>query len=382
MAAKSYGEYRTKHYFPVLDGVRAVSILLVLAWHASASLFGWLSGFEGVTIFFVLSGYLITMVCLREEEDSGRVSLRSFFIRRAGRIMPLYILVLGAYAVASVGANWHEHRHAFVQALPYYVSYLNDFAPGGASTPFIHSWSLAVEEKFYILWPPVAFLLLAARPRARLATAALLAVLPWALVPLRTATHYPAYGSIMVGCVLALFLHDRRTYVLLRRVAGPAAMLLVAAFVAVHVVAHESHFVAIAIYPFAAALLLLSLLVVDSRVGHLLAKGPVRFVGRRAYGIYLVHPICFSITVAFCRHLGLAYDVLGQPSGRHRVVALIPLAVLGGGASLVVADWLHRTVEQRGILLARRLAAREPLLDVPSRGWSDDLSARTPEVTS
>ena len=84
----THEEYLRERYFRPLDGVRAISILLVLTWHVNSSLWAWLSGWEGPSIFFVISGFLITTLCLREESRDGSVSLTAFYIRRACRILP------------------------------------------------------------------------------------------------------------------------------------------------------------------------------------------------------------------------------------------------------------------------------------------------------
>src|SRR5437870_6361968 len=111
-------EYLARKYFPALDGLRAVSVLLVLAYHVNSSLWDWLSGAEGVSIFFVISGFIITTMCLREESRDGRLSIRGFYLRRVCRIFPLYFVVLGFYILWVGGLNWHGGRHLLVRSLP------------------------------------------------------------------------------------------------------------------------------------------------------------------------------------------------------------------------------------------------------------------------
>src|SRR5206468_1693138 len=110
---------------------------------------GWANGRLGVAVFFVLSGYLITTLLLREKDRKGRVSLTSFYQRRAFRILPLYYFVLllyvGLYIVIGFGDRAADLRHS----LPWFLTYMNDFRPGvlHGSTPYQQSWSLGVEEK-------------------------------------------------------------------------------------------------------------------------------------------------------------------------------------------------------------------------------------------
>src|SRR5438034_420274 len=155
MGLVTHEEYTGERYFRSLDGLRAISILLVLTWHVNSSLWAWLSGWEGPSIFFVISGFLITTLCLREEDRDGAVSMSAFFVRRACRILPIYFVVLAFYVLVDIGFNRQGQRGALLDALPYYVSYTNELAPGVGhlGTPFRLSWTLGIEEKFYLLWP-------------------------------------------------------------------------------------------------------------------------------------------------------------------------------------------------------------------------------------
>src|SRR4051812_19658083 len=139
--------YLAQRRFPAIDGLRAVSILLVLTWHTNPVLWFRLQGYLGVTIFFVISGFLITTLLLRERAETGRVSLGGFYRRRAYRILPVYVVVLGFYAVFVLGLNYHQHRGLLSDVMPYYLTFMNDFAPFTPDTPLAQTWSLGVEEK-------------------------------------------------------------------------------------------------------------------------------------------------------------------------------------------------------------------------------------------
>src|SRR5215210_4095717 len=121
-----YDTYRSTRFFASLDGVRCLSILAVI-WHHcgwNKAPEGWAvlsTGYLGVDLFFVISGFLITTLLLRERQDTGRISLRDFYIRRTLRIFPLYYTVIGLYVL----------------------------------TVFVFGCSLATEEQFYLLWPTI-----------------------------------------------------------------------------------------------------------------------------------------------------------------------------------------------------------------------------------
>lgn len=158
--SNSHNAYLSLPYFSSLDGLRAISVLLVLISHArGAEAFHWLRGANGVTVFFVLSGFLITTLALREEARQGFLDIRAFFIRRIFRILPVYYLALGLYCALILGLGIEGHRRDdFLGALPFYAFYFQEYphflTPG---IPFEVSWSLGIEEKFYLLWPFLAF---------------------------------------------------------------------------------------------------------------------------------------------------------------------------------------------------------------------------------
>ena len=152
-------------YRPEIDGLRAISIFLVVAYHAHP----WLipGGFIGVDIFFVISGFLITRILLREME-SGGFSITNFYGRRVRRIFPALIVVL----VATYAMGWFillpdqmqllgENVAASVAfaANLFQISQAGYFAPDVAENPLLHLWSLGVEEQFYIFWPPALLLI-------------------------------------------------------------------------------------------------------------------------------------------------------------------------------------------------------------------------------
>jgi peptidoglycan/LPS O-acetylase OafA/YrhL len=164
-------------YRPDIEGLRAVAVCLVVAYHSTPRQFH--GGFIGVDVFFVLSGYLITGILVREIEKTGRLSFAGFYARRARRLLPASALVLLAtilvcslflsplqqYRLRDSGS----HTALYISNFWFLRQSTDYFAPAIANNPFLHTWSLAVEEQFYLVWPAVVVLgLRGGRPRRTL----------------------------------------------------------------------------------------------------------------------------------------------------------------------------------------------------------------------
>lgn len=225
---------------PGLDGIRALSIILVLLCHVLNGVTTWSEyGAFGVESFFVLSGFLITWLLCLEEDKWGAVSLPSFYARRALRILPpafLYIAcasLLGVWGLADLARN-----EAFYAAF-----FVRNLMPNGG-LHLAHFWSLAIEEQFYLLWP-VGFLLLRSDRRRIVFTVLLIVAAPFWRHAMYTAAGGAMwvnswrfdlrYDALMVGCCLALVRHDRafrRFTVHPALNSTPAALLALGAIVA------------------------------------------------------------------------------------------------------------------------------------------------------
>ena len=156
-------------YLPGLDGMRALAVIAVMVYHANH---GWLSGgFLGVEVFFVISGYLITLLLISEHERTGRVRLGRFWLRRARRLLPALFTLLAGLAIymafferRPMGTN----RGDFLGGIFYVSNWYQLFVGQGytdfeAFAPLRHLWSLAVEEQFYLFWPIIMALILRRR---------------------------------------------------------------------------------------------------------------------------------------------------------------------------------------------------------------------------
>lgn len=198
----------TLAYQPSLDGIRAIAIVPVLAIHSLTP--HTLGGFVGVDIFFVLSGYLITLLLATEHSRTGKIDIRRFYMRRARRLYPTLILVVATYlALASIFFPKDNAIRDSVIALLYLSDYARAF--WGFPHALQQTWSLAVEEHFYLVWPFVVPLLMRARHPARWLMVAYLVATLWRILN----THWLGYAEtyfrfdtrvsgILLGSLLAL----------------------------------------------------------------------------------------------------------------------------------------------------------------------------------
>jgi peptidoglycan/LPS O-acetylase OafA/YrhL len=158
---------QTSGYRPEIDGLRAVAVLAVVLFHARAP--GFSGGFVGVDVFFVISGFLITGILLTEADRDRGISIRDFYARRARRLLPAAVLVILVTLLAAWWVFPPAELANYAQSALMAVAYLanvrfmqaatNYFAASHAVDPFLHTWSLAVEEQFYLFWPLTLLLL-------------------------------------------------------------------------------------------------------------------------------------------------------------------------------------------------------------------------------
>lgn len=299
-------------HLAALDGLRGLALLGVLLFHAGGLLPG---GYLGVDLFFVLSGYLITSLLVREYRDTGRVDLYRFWVRRCRRLFPALLSLMPAIAVygrffarpedlqtlrgealASLGyyANWHAifgHR-----------SYWQLFA---APSPLEHTWSLSIEEQFYVVWPLLAAFVLRRRgPRALLAlalglTAASVIAMLLMFSPAETSRAYlgtdTRMAAILAGAALALLLAPGTTLPTRRvrqldwlgMVAGLGLAVAWCTLRGTNSWLYRGGFWLTEL----AVLVLIACAVMDqkSRVARALSLAPLRWLGTISYGVYLWH---------------------------------------------------------------------------------------------
>ena len=357
-------------YRPALDGVRAVAIVAVIAFHAPWPHSG--GGYLGVDVFFALSGFLITSLLVDERAERGRIDLRAFWVRRALRLLPALVVMLigvGAYAAIRPDAtSVAEVSDGFVRDALATLFYVENWvvALSHSYHPYLlsHTWSLSVEEQFYVLWPPALVLLLS---RVRWRTVALVTAagivastaLRIALSRSRGITPRITFGldtrvsALLLGCLLALLLARRRGAARSteRFVGALGALGVVGMAVLVWLVvgsrygaesigAHPSRVMqeAYTFAPLAACAVIASVVLAPTtRLARTLSLRPVVWLGRISYGLYLWHwPV----------------DVVLAPSGSEPPT--VGLQVARVFVTVALAAGSYYVVERRFLALKTR----------------------------
>lgn len=308
---ESSSERRTIAYQPALDGVRALAVLAVLLFHAEVA--GFDGGYLGVSVFFTLSGFLITSLLAAETESAGRVALGSFYARRARRLLPASVLLVVLVVIAASVTNWFDavsdlraHVVGSLLQVANWVFLAQDGSyqellqqAAGAASPLEHYWSLAIEEQFYWIWP-IAFVglwKLGRSHRGRLwvlggITAAFVVAAPvissvwgndaayWAS-PARAA-------EILVGAFVAVAIIGRRLDPRLWLLA-PASLLILAICIVTFPTAGGPAYAGWLPAIGAVSALLLLGLQVESPVRRACSAAPLVWLGKISYGVYLFH---------------------------------------------------------------------------------------------
>ena len=324
-------------YRPEIDGLRALAVLSVLLFHLDPGL--WPGGWLGVDVFFVISGYLITGLIVRARE-AGRFSFRSFYWRRLRRLAPallvtLILTLLGGVAVMGASGLTRLSVEASMAALYvsnvyYFLDSTNYFHQSAILTPLLHTWSLGVEEQFYLAWPALIFVLTLRRTPLFAVFFVLMAASFWlAMEAGGTERFYLTWNRVFefaIGAALAVRparLEIRGDWLtLLFRIAG-LALILAAMGGGAASRAPGPHLGLIV--SAGTALVLLTRGGADpSRV---LTSGPVRYLGRISYSLYLVHwPLISLYFIGVYRligpweKLGLALVCLGAAAALYHAV--------------------------------------------------------------
>jgi len=365
---------------PGLDGLRAIAVIAVLLYHADLL---WIpGGFLGVEVFFVISGFLITSLLLRERDRSGRTDLKRFWMRRARRLLPALfamLVVTALYVVLFMPQEMQRLRGDYLAAFTYVTNWFlilkneSYFESMGRPSILKHLWSLAVEEQFYILWPMlfaagVALLrrrgMLVATVLAALASTALM----WMLFVPGQDPSRVYYGTdtraagLLLGAALAFIWAPWRVHDLvlsrLRRltvdVLGVLGLIVVVAmFLGVSEYGSFLYRGGFLLLGLATLLLIASTVLASGYLGRALGVAPLRWVGLRSYSIYLWHWPVYMVT---------------RP-GVDIMLFDLPLLALRLVITVVLADLSYRFVEQP----VRTGAARE---------WVDSWRDRMPRPPS
>ena len=366
-----------------LDGLRAIAVLAVIAYHAgSAQASG---GFLGVEVFFVISGYLITALLLAEHRRHGRIDPVRFWLRRARRLLPALFFLLAAtlaFAVVVVPDEIARLRTDALAALAYITNWhliagdQSYFETIGRPSLFLHLWSLAIEEQFYLLWPLVLAVLLMAGRRTGLALTLVGAIgsAIWMAILFDPGADPSRvyYGTdtrltgLLLGAALAFvwvpvtrigedgtaiprLWTSRRVGRLLDLVGVVGLAGLGLFFVAADAFEPFLYRGGLALLAVMTTAVIAAAVHPRARVGRLIDRGPMRWIGTRSYAIYLWHWPIFTLTRP-------DLDVTLDP---------LSLLVVRLGLTVIMAEISYRFVEtpiRRGALgrAWKRPAPSEP----------------------
>jgi peptidoglycan/LPS O-acetylase OafA/YrhL len=360
-------------YRPALDGLRAVAVIAVIAYHLDRAE----GGFLGVDLFFVLSGYLITGLLVAEFQRAGRIAIPEFWARRVRRLYPALLLAVAAvlaYAafVATPLEQWSLRSDA-ISSLFYFANWhfifadQSYFAQFADPSPLRHFWSLAIEEQFYLVWPAaLAGLLWLRRGRVGLlvgviivgaiASIAVQALLWNAADPSRA--YYSTFArahELLIGALLAVYLQQRgevRRPRLTIIVTAAAAVAVIVAFAVASDTAGSYYHGGSVLFCLAVAALIAG---VEQRganpIRDALSVAPARYVGRISYSLYLWHwPVILWVTTARVGLSGVALDGL----------QLVLMFALASASTLFVEEPIRRPGTLRRWLVPRRLALLLP----------------------
>lgn len=357
-----------------LDGLRGVAILLVLAFHLAPVP----GGFLGVDIFFVLSGFLITSLLMEEWQSRGAICLKQFYFRRALRLLPAFVLLLFLCCLSIFFLPSVEEKWARLQETAVAACYLSNWPMlHQTSMPILgHTWSLSVEEQFYILWPTLLYGML----RLRLSRRRILLLVGCGIgasAVLRTGLYHwhEIYGTdrttvifrlyrgldtradaLLAGCLLGLLaawnlLPKSRRFI---RWTGATSILsliylgyLVSSRRPEDSLYYHGLFTVVALMT---AIILVRLLSAPARFAcRILESAPLVVTGRISYSLYLFHMPIFHLVLPVGLYLGSAV-------GRFWAYAVLVLLVVG--LSFLAAMLSYRFVERPFLRLKDRLRPR------------------------
>lgn len=357
---------RALGYLPALDGLRALAVAAVLAYHLGYG--GVPGGYIGVEVFFVLSGWLVCALLHAEHQESGRIDLKRFWLRRFRRLLPAVGLVVGA-TLAVATFTGHDRfvslRSDALAALGYLLNWRfileqqSYFEAAAGPSALQHLWSLSIEEQFYLALPLLLGVVLATRLTRRhaaplvLGLAALSTVWRFVLLEPGVDPSRIYYGTdtraagLLVGAALALVWVPGRLRPVPGRWAVPVldvvalASLSVIGRYVVEVGEHDPDAFGLSLTTIQIATVVLIAAIVHPVQG-LVAKGlslpPLRWVGQRSYGIYLWHwPIIVAVAVAPGE----------QPETPWRAAGIVVATLLLAGISF---RWVEQPIRQRGFL--------------------------------
>ncbi len=325
-------------YQPALDGVRGLAVALVVLFHLDVGAFT--GGYLGVSVFFTLSGFLITTLLVERYHDTGELALGGFYVRRIKRLVPASAATLLAIAAVTAGGGFltTDRSSGDLVAAALNVFNWREVASGRAyaelfagNSPVAHFWSLAIEEQFYVLWPVALLVLLRSR---RIGPARLLTVVSALFLASAVAAQFGssnvAYfaswtraAEILAGAWLAVWLsRAERTPAWWRHLPGPAICVVVILSLITPAATGWAYSGGLPIFSLVSVALIAGLQV-PGRTRTRLSFGPLVGLGRISYGVYLVHWPVF----VFVDEVRMGVDGWNLAITRLALTSLISLAM-------------------------------------------------------
>ena len=373
---------RSERYIPAIDGLRAISVIAVLLYHLTLP--WWPGGFLGVDLFFVISGYVITRLILDSIERSSALDLRKFYRSRIRRLFPALIFMV-VMTTLFVGVWAPETVKRFVSDLPYLFTGLMNWALVAREQDYFstigrppllqHTWSLAVEIQFYLLWPLILLFVLRFFGKKRIPAFALLFALASGTLLFLYSVKIDAesfssvshvyFGTdthsigLFLGAALAVRWIPRNFSANIAKGAkdfidgfGIAAFLgLLSLFLFVDPNDPTLYRIAFPLTAIFGCMALMSLVHPASRLARQFTRAPMMWIGERSYGIYLWHWVVFQVTRP-------SVDLVGEDWALYALRILIVFAL---------ADISYRWIE---------VPVRNGAIEL----WIKGLKYRTPVV--
>jgi peptidoglycan/LPS O-acetylase OafA/YrhL len=312
-------------HIPALDGLRGIAILTVMVYHLEklAPDFHEVTkgGFLGVDIFFVLSGFLITSILLKEHGKTGKINLKNFYLRRLFRLIPAYWLflsvlyVFGAYLLPPQESALIYSNYNFPIAFFYFTNWNRAAADGGVAGNLDHTWSLSIEEQFYIIWSLVLFFAFTEKRSRRaiftLTLASVALIIFWRMARALTGTtadilYYSTdtrIDALLIGCAASMvYMWKLIPASFFRSVYFD--LIALAAYITAALVFFNSSYHDVSLYTAhlplfttATAIIILWLMTREKTPVHFLLENKIlQWVGKISYGLYLWHYLMYEFS--------------------------------------------------------------------------------------
>lgn len=307
-------------YSPQLDGLRALCIIFTIFNHVEGHP-NWINGSVGVDVFFALSGFLITKIIY--ESDKTFFALKSFYVRRLFRIAPIYYFSFVLTSVAALAMAYGTGDKAKLKELEacwmYIVLFLGEYRPKEAGSFFGHSWTIGIEEKFYIIWPIVFFFLV----KNSLSQVFLLLV-SIVIFGLIGGLEFRGYGGITLGCLAAILASHWKI-----KFSNPLVGLLALVISYIFVINEHGSNIIISL---SAAIFIPSLFHDEkSLISKFFALRLFSWLGKLTFSIYMLHILCINVVKIFLQ--------------RFEIDNWFMLFVIGYLLSVLVAWCSYRLIE-------------------------------------